>query len=373
MKGMGRIFKRGEVWWIGYSHRGKEYRESTRASGSKGETLAGKLLKKRLGEIGRGRLIGPNEERVTFEDLVADLERDYAMNGMRSVEVLPRRVRHLRQHFALLRAVDITTDRIRAYIVDRQVAGAANATINRELAALKRMFSLAVQAGRLSTRPYIPMLEEDNARQGFVDHASFLALREALPDWLQDPVGFLYFSGWRVSEMRGLEWRDVDLPGRVVRLRPELSKNKTGRVLPLSGELLQLIERAAERRRLECTRVFHVAGQPIGAFRKSWARACVAAGLGENKPTGKHNPAGEPVLAYRGLTPHDLRRSAVRNMVRAGIPERVCMALSGHKTRAIFDRYNIVSEADLTAAADRLQSHLHGQPRRRVVSLRAAD
>jgi integrase len=94
------------------------------------------------------------------------------------------------------------------------------------------------------------MLEEQNARQGFVDHASFLALREALPEWLQDPVGFLYFSGWRVSEMRGLEWRDVDLPGRVVRLRPELSKNKTGRVLPLSGELLQLIERAAERRRL---------------------------------------------------------------------------------------------------------------------------
>ena len=63
MKGMGRIFKRGEVWWVAYSHRGHEYRESTKTTGTKGETLAGKLLKKRIGEIGRGRLIGPNEEQ----------------------------------------------------------------------------------------------------------------------------------------------------------------------------------------------------------------------------------------------------------------------------------------------------------------------
>jgi integrase len=176
-----------------------------------------------------------------------------------------------------------------------------------------------------------------------VDHESFLALRDALPDYLKDPVAFLYYAGWRVSEMRGLEWRDVDLPGRVVRLRPELSKNKTGRVLPLSGQLLGAIERAAGQRRLDCPHVFLVEGQPIGDFRKAWRNACNAAGLG-------------------GLIVHDLRRSAIRNMVRAGIPERVCMALSGHKTRAIFDRYNIVSESDLTAATERLAPHLAQQP-----------
>jgi integrase len=291
------------------------------------------------------------------------VERLYLLRRL----LAPPRLRHLREHFTLLRAVDITTDRVRAYIVDRQAAGAANATINRELAALKRMLTLAVQAGRLSTRPYIPMLEENNARQGFIDHAAFLALREALPGWLKDPVGFLYFAGWRVSEMRGLEWRDVDLPGRVIRLRPELSKNKTGRVLPLADELLELIERAAERRRLDCMRVFHVNGHPIGAFRKSWARACITAGLGAMVTV--ETPAG-PKRKYHGLIPHDFRRSAVRNMVRAGIPERVCMALSGHKTRAIFDRYNIVSEADLTAAADQLHAHLQQQQPARVVPLR---
>jgi integrase len=275
---------------------------------------------------------------------------------------------HLRESFALMRAVDITTDRVRAHVTARQEAGAKNASINRELAALKRMFTLAVQAGRLSTRPYIPMLEENNARQGFVDHGNFLALRDALPDYLKDPVMFLYLSGWRVSEMRGLEWRDVDLAGRVIRLRPELSKNKDGRVLPLSGELLQVIERAAERRRLDCMRVFHVGGQQIGDVRKPWARACVAAGLGAMITV--ETPGG-PKRKYQGLTRHDLRRSAVRNMVRAGITERVCMALSGHKTRAVFDRYNIVSEADLTAAADKLDSHLQQQPTTgRVVPLR---
>lgn len=371
MKGMGRIFKRGEVWWIAYSHRGREYRETTKATGSKGETLAGKLLKKRLGEIGRGRLIGPQEEKVTFEQLAEGLEQDYAINGKRSAATLPRRLRHLRQQFALLRAVDISTDRVRAYILGRQADGAANATINRETAALKRMFGLAIQGGTLSGRPYIPMLEEHNARQGFVDHANFLALQDALPGHLKDLIAFLYFSGWRTGEVRRLEWRDVDLAGRVIRLRPELSKNKTGRVLPLSGDLLAVVTRAAERRRLDCPHVFHLQGKPIGLFRKSWTRACIAVGLGALVMV--ETPAG-PRRTYQGLTPHDLRRSAVRNMVRAGIPERVCMAISGHKTRSVFDRYDIVSEADLCAAADRLQAHLRQQPTTggRVVPLRVS-
>ncbi|MFI5396597.1 MAG: tyrosine-type recombinase/integrase [Candidatus Binatia bacterium] len=371
MRGMGRAFKRGEVWWIAYFHRGTEYRESTYATGSKGEALAAKFLKKRFGEIGRGRLIGPNEEKVTFEAMATDLVNDYKTNGKRSIGTLVYLLQHLREGFAGVHAVDITSDRVRVYVTARQQDGARSASINRELAALKRMFTLALQAGRLSTRPYIPMLEEHNARQGFVDHGNFLALQSALPDYLGDPVAFLYFSGWRVSEMRGLEWRDVDLPARVIRLRPELSKNKDGRVLPLSGELLDVLSRAATARRLDCFHVFHIDGQRIGDFRKTWARACVKAGLGAMAPTGDLTPKGKPKLAYKGLTPHDLRRSAIRNMVRAGIPERVCMALSGHKTRAVFDRYNIVSEADLTAAADKLQAHLSQQPAPpRVVALR---
>ena len=370
MNGMGRIFKRGEVWWIAYSHRGREHRESAHATGKKGERIAGKLLKKRMGEIGRGRLIGPEEEKVSFEDLAAELERDYAINGMRSASTLAHRLRHLRRHFALMRAVDITTDRVRAYIVDRQANRAAAATVNRELAALSRMFTLAAQAGRLSTQPHIPKLEEHNARQGFLDHAGFLALRAELSDYLKDPVTFLYLSGWRVGEMRRLEWRDVDLAGRVIRLRPELSKNKTGRVLPLTGELLEVIERAAQYRRLDCVYVFHSDGKRIADFRKPWWKACIATGLGAIVTV---ETLRGPKLKYRGLIVHDLRRSTVRNMVRAGIPDAVCMKLSGHKTRSVFDRYNIVSESDLSEASERLAMHLAQQPTTPTVAALAAN
>jgi integrase len=228
---------------------------------------------------------------------------------------------------------------VRRYAAERLAAGAANATVNRELAALKRMFTLATRAERLSSAPHIALLEEANARQGFVDPGDFDRLLDALPDELKDPIGFLYLSGWRVSEMRALEWRDIDLTAKVVRLRPELAKNKTARLLPLHGELLAILGRAREARRPDCRFVFHRQGIPIGEFRKSWAAACRAAGLS-------------------GLLVHDLRRSAVRNLVRAGVPERVAMALSGHKTRSIFDRYAIVRESDLAEAAEKLHAHI---------------
>ena len=339
IRGMGRIFKRGPVYWIAYYHRGKEYRESTH---SDSEKEARGLLKRRIGEAGTGRFTGVQEERISFEDLAKALFADYEINRRRSLGSARLSIGHLRSFFGLERAIDITTGRVKAYAARRQHEGAANASVNRELAALKRMFNLAVQEGRLKTVPYIPTLEEDNARQGFIDHDAFLALRANLPEYLRDPMTFLYLSGWRLGEMKALEWRDVELAGKVVHLRPEISKNKSGRVLPLSGELLEIIERAHAKRRLSCTFVFHRKGERIGDFRKAWSNARVAAGRGR-------------------MLVHDLRRTAVRNMVRAGIPDRIAMTLSGHKTRSIFDRYNIVSEADLVSATERLQQHLSGR------------
>jgi integrase len=333
---MGRIFKRGSTYWIAFYHRGKEHRESSQ---SDNESVARKLLKQRIGEATQGKLIGAKQERVTFDDLAQGLLADYQINGRRSMRSARLSISHLRKFFGFDRAIDITANRIKAYAVDRQETDAANASINRELAALRRMFTLAVQDGRLTSAPYVPTLEEDNTRQGFLDHGAFISLRNKLPPYLQDPITFLYFSGWRLSEMKALEWRDVDLVGKIARLRPEISKSKDGRVLPLAGELLQVMERAQARRQPNCLFVFHRDGEPIGDFRKAWMTACKGAGL-------------QPILV------HDLRRTAVRNMVRAGIPDRVAMALSGHKTRSVFDRYNIVSETDLVTAAERLHQHL---------------
>jgi integrase len=339
VRGLGTIYKRGSIWWTRYWHRGQEFRES---SHSDNEADARRLLRKRLGEIGSGKLIGPAAERVGFEDLAKALTNDYEVNRKRSIRSAELSIRHLRNYFGLHRAVDIRTDQISDYVLVRRQEGAANGSINRELSCLKRMFNLALKAGRLSHAPYIPLLDENNARQGFLDHNLFITLRQALPDYLRDPVSFLYLSGWRLGEMQTLQWRDVDVAGKLIRLRAEHSKNKATRILPLAGELLEVIERARDSRRLDCQLVFHRQGRPIGDFRKAWSNACRSA-------------------AVDGLIVHDLRRSAIRNMVRAGIPERVAMALSGHKTRSVFDRYNIVSEADLAEASERLHAHLASQ------------
>lgn len=231
------------------------------------------------------------------------------------------------------------------YKAARLEAGASNGSINRSLSALKRGFTLAMWAGKAASKPHIVMLPESNPRQGFLNASEFQRLREALPADLRDPVEFLYRSGWRVSEMRKLEWRDVDLAGGVVRLRPEISKTKDGRVLPLVREIADIINRAAARRTPTLPFVFRRdGGSAIGLFRKSWATACRQAGVGQ-------------------IRVHDLRRTAVRNLVRAGTPDVVAMRLSGHKTRSVFDRYNIVSEADLAIAMERVSEHLADQPK----------
>jgi integrase len=336
MRGDGRVYLRGNIWWMQFSYRGVTYKES---AGTADEKTARKKLRKRVAEVSTGK-VHPTEERVAFEDLAGALIADYELNSRRSIRGVRLSLSHLQTHFGLDRAINITTDRIRAYARLRQEDGAANGSINRKLAALKRAFNLMVQAGRISQKPYVPMLEEADPRQGFLDPPEFVRIRALLPEYLRDPITFLYLSGWRKSEMQTLSWVNVDIAGGAIRLNPARSKNKETRILPLSGELREIIDRAHNARRLDCSFVFHNFGEPIGDFRKAWRNARNAACLGK-------------VLV------HDMRRSAIRNLVRAGVPETVAMALSGHKTRAVFDRYNVTSETDLAAGiarADDLRS-----------------
>jgi integrase len=286
------------------------------------------------------QFIGPKAERVTFEELAGMYLADYRANGRRTLTHAERYVKNLRKGFGLDRALDVTTDRIAQYRDARLADGLQPGAVNRELAALRRMFSLAVRAQKIPHRPHVPMLDESEAvREGFLEPAEFEAVCAQLPDYLHDVARFAYVTGWRIGAVRALQWRDVDLQAQKLQLRIASAKNKRPKTIPLVGDVLEIIEQRAADRDPAVPFVFTRGARPIGDFRKAWQRARTAAGLG-------------------GLLFHDLRRSAARNAVRAGNAERVVMDLGGWKTRSVFDRYNVTSEKDLGEALARTSRYV---------------
>jgi integrase len=294
---------------------------------------------------------GAELRTLSVGTLLDDLLQDYRING-KDYTWAEQVVRlHLRPAFGASPAVKVTTGAIRAFVAKEQKADAANATINRSLALLKRAFNLGRKATppKVQRVPYIPMLKENNVRKGFFEDADYRALLSTLPDYLKPVLAMAYWTGCRRGEILSLEWRQVDLNNGVVRLDPGATKNDESRVIPLVPDLREMLAIQKVKRDTDfpkCKRVFFdETGEPIVRLNKSWAAACKAAGLVDatDKPT--------KLL-------HDCRRTGVRNLVRAGVPEKVCMAISGHKTRSIFDRYNIVSEDDLTNAAGKLHAYI---------------
>jgi len=343
---MGSIYKRGNVYWIKYYRYGKPYRESTK---SKKEADAKRLLKKREGEISEGKLPGIYFDRVRFDELAEDFLRDYRINGKKSLVRAERSVGHLKRYFEGMRVSDITSPKIEAYIENRLEEGAANATINRELSALKRMLNLGARQTppKVDRVPYIPMLKENNVRKGFFEHGEFLSLRDALPSYLKGFVTFAYKTGWRVSEIAELTWNQVDLDNGIVRLEVGETKNEEARTVYLDDELREVFNQQSELRKKNKILIPYVfpnkdSDGQIKDFRGSWVKAC------------KDVKIGKRLF-------HDFRRSAVRNMVRSGIPERVAMMISGHKTRSVFERYNIVNDQDLKLAAQKQATYLESQ------------
>jgi integrase len=331
---MGMIYKRGKTYWIKYYRNGKPYYES---SNSKKEGDAKRLLKRREGEISQGKLPGIYFDRVRFDELADDLLTDYRVNQKKSLKRAELSVKHLRGYFEGLKITQITTPKIQKYIEHRFNQNAANATVNRELAALKRMLNLGAKQTppKVDRVPYIPMLKENNTRKGFFEHQEYITLLTALPTFLRPVVTFGYKTGWRRSEILALTWDRVDLKERTVRLEADETKNSEARTIYMDDELLKLIQIRRLRKHRGCEHVFHRDGKRIKDFRRVWEKGCQAAGV-------------------EGKLFHDLRRTGVRNMVRAGIQEQVAMMISGHKTRAVFDRYNIVSPDDLKQAAEKI-------------------
>lgn len=345
----GHLYQRGATWWVRYRVDGQTYRESAKSADVR---KADKLLAKRQAELGLGAFLAPDIKRTTVADLKAIIEDDYAVNRRKSADGLAFLWNRLLAAFpGTTRAHTVTPDRLSRYVADRLAQEAAPSTIRNELSALKRAFRLASRAQKVAQVPAFPTINPGPPRSGFLEDADLPVLLAALAAHLRPLVQFLALTGWRVGEALGLTWDRVDFAHGVVTLAVGSTKTGAGRTFPFDvlPELKALLKAqrdattAVERRTGQIVpSVFHRDGRPIRSFRDAWLGAIDRAA---HEGKGAVRRVVRPQLV--GLLVHDLRRSAVRRFVRAGIPERVAMSLTGHKTRSVFDRYNIVSERDL--------------------------
>jgi integrase len=342
----GSIYQRNRVWWVKYYSKGRPVYESSHSTNPEG---AERLLRKRLGEIATGAFRGTAVERATLDELFDLVVADYKENGKRSIDdVLSRLKLHLRPKLGKLRAADFGSADVRRYKANRQNERAQPATINRELSILKRAFSLGARHDPpfVLHNPPVEKIPEQNVRIGFLEKADYDRLLAELPSYLKLALVIAYHTGCRLGELMSLRWSDINLAGGEITIRAEHAKSKRHRLLPIYGDMKfalqeQKVERDEKHPQLEW--VFHDGhGNRLLTFYKAWNSACERAKLD-------------------GRLFHDLRRSAVRNMVRAGIPEKIAMAISGHRTRHVFDRYNIVTDKDLATAAQQMTRYLSGQ------------
>jgi len=371
-RGQGRIFRRkaSPYWWVAYYAHGKEQREAARhvRTGKKLENTeqnqheARRFLKRRLEEVAAERhgghpFVGPQQERTTVNELLDALERDYRRRDKLGPKVACL-TKPLRERFGTWRAVELTTEAAESYVEQLREQGYSNATINRRTQLLGQAFKIAVRNKQAAAAPHIPRLSEvGNERQGFFETADFEGTIAHLPEHLRDLCRFGFITGWRKSSIEALRWADVGQD--VVYLRAENSKTRKAETVPLEGELREIIERRraaailqdkdGETRFVE--HVFHRNGEPIGDFRKAWATALKAAGV--------------PHRLF-----HDLRRTASRNMIAAGVPQTVAMKITGHRTDSTFRRYAIVNEEQKREALARTQEYLAAAARpRKVVAI----
>jgi integrase len=339
-------------WFSLISVRGKQHEIST---GTPDLKPAKRFHRQKLEELAADRqglkqFTTPQHRQLQFGSLLDDLVSDYRVRRVKSLGSVLSHLKPVRDHFGDWRALDVNYRAIEAYITKRRENEKANATINRELELLRRALRLAHDRQLLPSIPKVRVLSENNTRQGFFERPDLEAVVAVLPDSLRDFTRFAYLTGWRKGEIipsNGPTLTEMPAPSGSVprRQRPAEAARSCSRVISPNW-----FDRRWEARLFQkngnvrvSALVFHRDGEPVGDLRKAWATACHAAGV--------------PDKLF-----HDLRRTAARNMVRAGVPERVAMAVTGHVTRAMFDRYNIVSEDDLRMAAQKTTMYVDTLP-----------
>lgn len=326
------------TWYLKYYVRGQAVEEST-GTEDYNEALA--MLRRKLANAPTERASQP--DRVTLGQLLDLLIEDYKFRGRKSVYDTKLRVdAHLRPFFGARMARELSPAVLREYVAYRRRQEAEAATINKELALLRRAMNIgAAEEPPLVLRvPKFTMLPVDNIREGTMDHEQYKLVRDSLPGYARIALVIAYHTGARKGEICAIQRAKVDLKAKRIELPARTTKNGRPRYLPIYGDMegeLDLAMAAVEKSK--CPFLIQRDARRVFDFEKVWASACEVAGM-------------------KKALFHDLRRTALTNMIEAGLSEKEAMEISGHKTRAVFDRYHIVSEKRLQANAAKLGEHL---------------
>ena len=338
-------------WYAQFYTDGRQRRVSTK---TEVKQKAQGVLRNLLADKDRGSPFVGDLKKIRYGDLRAALLQNYTERGNRSLQILSNGdetiwgLKALDDFFQYKPdhpgwpMIRITTDAAREFARNRQAEGVENATINNSLKCLRRMLNIAKEDGKISTVPIIRMLKPNPPRKGFLLLDQFEKLLDKIRNDLKPLIVFLYYCGVRLGEAKQIQWSQVDLDAALVRLEDEQTKTGEARTVPLPDVLVKMLKRIKTKEgKVFCTT----------NLAKEWHKACAAVGLGKLEKV-----EGKKFKRYSGLIVHDLRRSAIKNLMKAGVSEKVAMAISGHKTRTVFDRYHIVDSTDVIAAMRKVEN-----------------
>jgi integrase len=335
----------------------------------------------------RKLIVGSSVEDLTYIDLRSLLIADYEIQGYKSLLTAKDRktrylssLKHLDNFFGAKagrpakKALTITGVTVESFKMTRHEEGGSNVSINRSLQLLRRMFSLAVEKAEFpgDRVPSIKKLAEPPPRSGFLELEDFVRLRQALPEYLRVPTTLAFYSGMRMSEVMNLRWEYVKLKREMICMPAGYTKNNDPRDIPINGTPLPEMLKILREQNPTADFVFTRNGLMLHSIRKAWNRACITTGLGSKNPVIDVSGApmldkkGKPRMKYDGLIFHDLRRSAITNMVHAGVDPFTATEISGHRTQSVFRRYKIKVERNLKAQMAKVGAHLDSIVKRTV-------
>ena len=331
---------KSETWFVKFYVNGKPVEMSTGMVDY--DEALGLLREKMAAAAKKSYAYTEDPDKVTVNQLLDLVIEDYRDNKRGSTDDTEKRVdKHLRPFFGQKRASSIGTKLLKEYRHKRGGCGDAEATINKELTWLRRGFRLGArhEPKLVSNVPYFPITDHDNIREGVLSHEKYREVRNSLPAYARLSFVIAYHTGARKGEIRKIRRQMIDWKALRIELQKKTTKNKTARYLPIYGDMGPEIEMALSAADPACPFLVQHEGKQVFDFEKSWKTACKTAGI--------------PEALY-----HDLRRTALTNMIEAGFSEKEAMTVSGHKTRSVFDRYHIVSSQRLKELGKKMEAHL---------------